>query len=118
MGRYRALTITIALTAASVLVLGCGAEKKESETAAPKSGTQANQAAQPYAIDWCIVSGEKLGGMGAPVSYQHQGRELKFCCKGCIKDFEREPARYLARLDSAVAGQIQQPHVEEEGHGG
>jgi YHS domain-containing protein len=116
------LVSNAALLTIGLVAFGCGGGQKQSETAAPQSqppaGQTASQTAQVYPLDWCIVSGEKLGEMGAPVAYTYQGRQIKFCCKGCIKDFEHEPARYLARLDSAVTGQIQQPHKEEEGHGG
>jgi YHS domain-containing protein len=48
----------------------------------------------------CPVSGEKLGegDMGAPVSLQYKGRTVMFCCKMCIAKFEKEPAKYLAKL--------------------
>ncbi|MCB1130547.1 MAG: hypothetical protein KDN05_05415 [Verrucomicrobiae bacterium] len=29
-----------------------------------------------YPLDHCLVSGEKLGGMGEPVSIVHEGREM------------------------------------------
>jgi YHS domain-containing protein len=48
----------------------------------------------------CPVSGETLGeheGM-EPVSIQYKGRTVKFCCNMCVKKFENEPAKYLAKL--------------------
>jgi hypothetical protein len=55
----------------------------------------------------CIVSGDKLGEMGQPVKYTYNqagqpDRELEFCCKDCIADFEKDPGRYLAKLDGAA----------------
>lgn len=121
--QYGFAALGLAVLTTGLIAFGCGAGQKQTETAVPQSKTQtaqtapAAQASQTYPLDWCIVSGEKLGEMGAPVTYNYQGRTIKFCCKSCVKDFEREPARYLARLDSAVAGQIKPPHAEE-GHGG
>lgn len=48
----------------------------------------------------CPVSGETLEGgeMGEPVSYAYHGRTIKFCCTSCIKKFEADPAKYLAKL--------------------
>jgi len=48
----------------------------------------------------CPVSGETLGegDMGEPVSIQYQGRTVKFCCKMCVSKFEKDPAKYLAKL--------------------
>lgn len=65
-------------------------------------------------LDWCIVSGEPLGAMGKTVSYKYKDRDLTFCCKGCVKEFEKTPAAYLAKLDSALAGQIKQPMEAED----
>ena len=56
-------------------------------------------AAKPYPLTTCVVSGEKLGSMGKPFVYDHEGREVRFCCKNCVKDFKKEPAKYLKQLD-------------------
>ncbi len=117
--------IIIAGTAALILGLllfGCSGKQTEQQ-AAPASQAKpveqpAQQAAQAYPINWCVVSGEKLGEMGAPVEYNYNGRQIKFCCKNCVKTFEKQPARYLAKLDSAAAGLIKSPGMEEHEHGG
>ena len=58
-------------------------------------------AAKPYPLKTCVVSGEKLDSMGKPFIYDHEGREVRFCCKNCVKDFKKEPAKYLKLLDAA-----------------
>ena len=55
-----------------------------------------------YPIDYCLISGEKLGTMGDPVVYNHKGREIQFCCPACIKTFKKDPAPFLAQLDQAI----------------
>jgi YHS domain-containing protein len=57
--------------------------------------------AKPYTLDTCIVSGEKLGGMGEAVVVVRDGREIKFCCKGCIKTFDKDPATFIKKIDAA-----------------
>ena len=52
----------------------------------------------PYPLATCIVSGDRLGEMGKPVMIDHQGRQIGFCCKSCIAEFEKDPAKYLAKL--------------------
>lgn len=54
----------------------------------------------PYPLDTCIVSGEKLGSMGAPIVKVYDGREVRFCCSGCVKRFEADKAAYLAKIDA------------------
>lgn len=51
-----------------------------------------------YTSDTCIVSGNKLGSMGDPVTIVHNGQEVKFCCNPCIKKFKANPDKYLAKL--------------------
>lgn len=56
-----------------------------------------------YPLATCVVSGGKLGEMGDAVKYDYKGREIRFCCQGCIKTFEKDPAKYLKLLDDAAA---------------
>ena len=46
----------------------------------------------------CPVSGEKLGSMGEPVVVTHEGTSVKPCCDGCIEKFEKDSAKYVAKL--------------------
>ena len=60
------------------------------------------KAARPYPLKTCIVSGEKLDGdMGKPYVFVEQGQEIKLCCKSCLKDFKKEPAKYLKKIAEA-----------------
>ena len=54
-----------------------------------------------YPLATCVVSGEKLGEMGKPYVYTYEGREVHFCCKHCLKDFNKDPKKYLKKLDDA-----------------
>jgi YHS domain-containing protein len=49
------------------------------------------------------VSGEKLGEMGKPMVFVYQGQEVKLCCSGCKKDFDKDPAKYLKKIQDAAA---------------
>jgi len=60
----------------------------------PKAGKP-----KPYAQTTCPVTGEKLGAMGKPYVYVYKDREIKFCCKGCVKEFEKDPAKYIKKLE-------------------
>jgi YHS domain-containing protein len=31
----------------------------------------------------------------------YKGQQVGFCCKSCIGDFEKDPAKYLAKLKAA-----------------
>lgn len=56
-----------------------------------------------YPLDVCAVSDEKLGGeMGEPVDYVFNQHLVRFCCKGCFKDFRKDPLKVMARIDAAA----------------
>ncbi len=65
-----------------------------------------------YPLRTCVVSGEKLGGdMGDPYVFIYKdpnikddpGREVRLCCKSCLEDFKKDPAKYLQKIDDARA---------------
>ncbi|USN98168.1 MAG: hypothetical protein H6810_08225 [Phycisphaeraceae bacterium] len=57
----------------------------------------------PYALPTCPISGEKLGGMGDPVVKTYNGREVRFCCDHCIKDFEADQGAAWKKINRAIA---------------
>jgi len=56
----------------------------------------------PYPLEKCIVSGETLGEHGEVVIKEYDGREVRFCCKMCVKDFEKDQASFLKKMDDAI----------------
>ena len=56
---------------------------------------------KPYPLTTCVVSGEALGEMGEAVVVERNGREVKFCCKGCVKDFDKKPEKYIKKMEEA-----------------
>jgi hypothetical protein len=72
---------------AAVISIGQAAEKK------PK----------PYPLDTCVVADEKLGADPnmKPYVFTHEGREIKLCCKSCLKDFKKDTAKYIAKIEAA-----------------
>ncbi len=73
--------------------------------AAPLSGFAADdkkaEKPKPYPLKTCITDDEKLGSMGAPYVFTHEGREIKLCCKGCLDDFKKDSAKYIKKLEVA-----------------
>lgn len=68
---------------------------------AAADSASAAPAAKPYPLNTCIVSGDQLGAMGDTVVIVRQGQEIKLCCKGCVKDVDKDPARYLQKIEAA-----------------
>ena len=71
--------------------------------AAPAADTNTAAATppKPDKLATCPVSGDKLGEMGKPYVMVYQGQEVKLCCSGCKKDFEKDPAKYLKKIRAA-----------------
>lgn len=58
----------------------------------------------PVSLKTCVVSGDKLGGeMGKPYVFTHEGQEVKLCCKSCLKDFKKDPAKYMKMINETPA---------------
>jgi hypothetical protein len=74
----------------------------------------------------CVVSGDKLedGDMGPPIDYIHKeegkpDRLVRLCCKGCVKDFKKDPAKYLKMIDDAAAAKAKgEKPAATDGHAG
>jgi hypothetical protein len=71
--------------------------------AAPLAGFAAEQKQEvkPYPLKTCVVSDGKLGEMGDPYVFTYKGREIKLCCKGCLKAFDKDPAKYIKKIEEA-----------------
>jgi hypothetical protein len=54
--------------------------------------------AKPYPLKTCLVTGEKLGGMGEAYTFTYKGQEIKLCCKGCVKEFNKNPAKFIKKM--------------------
>ena len=74
--------------------------------AAPLAGLAADKKTEkpkPYTLKTCVVTGEKLGEMGDAYVFVYEGREIKLCCKSCLKEFNKEPAKYIKKIEAAEA---------------
>ncbi|HBE22762.1 MAG TPA: hypothetical protein DDW21_04840 [Verrucomicrobiales bacterium] len=51
-----------------------------------------------YTSDTCVVTDNKLGSMGSPISKVYGNQEVKFCCKPCIEKYEKNPQKFAANI--------------------
>jgi len=66
----------------------------------------ADKKAKPYPLKTCVVSDEKFEGSEMkPHEFVHEGQTIKLCCKSCLKDFNKEPAKYLKKIDDEAKKQ-------------
>ncbi len=67
-----------------------------------------------YPLDICVVSGQPLDAMGGPVEYVHANRLVRFCCKACVSQFEKDPAAYLEKIDKKLASEKSESKADEQ----
>jgi hypothetical protein len=67
----------------------------------PEEKAKAADLVKCYPLTTCVVSHDSLGGMGETVDALYEGRLIRFCCKGCVKSFNKNPDKYLKELDTA-----------------
>ena len=84
----------ILMIALVVGISGCG-------SGTSTSGKKPYTNTDGYPLDTCVVSGEKLGTMGDPFIIKYQQKTVKFCCGSCLKEFNKEPAKYMSILEEA-----------------
>ncbi|MGD1030210.1 MAG: hypothetical protein ABSA05_03635 [Opitutaceae bacterium] len=122
MNTIRSLSVALSLLAGLAACGAAMAQDKQDVNAAGKSApgqllpaagntdpAWLAKATAEYPLTTCTVSGDKLGGdMGPPADYiyRQQGkpdRLVRFCCKDCLGDFTKDPAKYLKMIDDAAA---------------
>jgi YHS domain-containing protein len=80
----------VLLTAAFTLsAFAADPSPSASASAAPSA-----QTSQKAANTVCPVSGDTVGDVGKPVYAQYKGQTIAFCCKDCLKKFNKNPDKY------------------------
>jgi hypothetical protein len=82
-------------------LIGCYLAGPALVIAADAKAEKSDKAKKPYTLKTCVVSDEKLGEMGDPHVFTYEGREIKLCCKSCLKDFQKEPAKFVKKIEEA-----------------
>jgi hypothetical protein len=79
-------------------------------------GHQENVAAtDDYPLTTCLVDdSNKLGSMGKAFVHVHEGITVKFCCEGCLDEFNEAPKKFLAKLEAAKKGELPKPAPKGE----
>lgn len=90
----KTLALALLVGATTILFNGCASDGHDHQ------GHSHSAAAKAYPLDKCIVTDEAFEH-GKPYVFVHDGQEIKLCCKDCLADFQKSPAKYLAKLDAA-----------------
>jgi len=104
------LTMVVVLWSATALTQTSFANEEHHAAVTATEAVDSAEAVAAYPLTTCVVSGDTLGDgdMGPPINYVHKeegkpDRLVRFCCKSCIRDFKKDPATYLKKIDDAAA---------------
>lgn len=98
-GASQAVTTTTPSDAEESVKTEPKAEKEQEQEKKGKSKkSDKDKKLTPYPLDTCIVTDNKLGSMGDPLTIEHENQEIKLCCKPCEKKFKKDPEKYLIKL--------------------
>ena len=64
-----------------------------------KTQETSHASVKPYPLDKCVVSNEPFEH-GQPYTFVHEGQEVKLCCKDCLADFNKDPQKYMAKINA------------------
>ncbi len=78
------------------------AETADTTPAGKKAKVSKNEAKpKAYPLKKCLVTGDALDEMDEQVSTVYKGQTFQFCCKPCLKKFNKNPEKYLKELEKA-----------------
>ncbi|HEX8525156.1 MAG TPA: YHS domain-containing protein [Tepidisphaeraceae bacterium] len=89
----------LALFVSASLVMGLMVMKVTAEDTKADAKAPATQPAstKPAIVNKkCPIGGEDIDPKGKTVTYK--GKTIGFCCDDCVKDFEKDPEKYVKDL--------------------
>ncbi len=118
--RWRQLAIITIMKLIKLTLLGLLLAGLSTAPLARAEDAPAAAKPKPYTLKVCPVSDEKLGGdMGEAFVFVYgktkdsAGREIKLCCKSCQKDFDKNPKKYLKKIDTAEAKEAKEAKAKK-----
>lgn len=100
-------TIRLSLLLAALAMLGGTAHVRAADAPSHKkpahdSAASDNGIPKGYPLKKCVVSDEALGEHGKAVkATAPDGTDVYLCCKDCLKDFNKDPAKYAQMVKDA-----------------
>ena len=90
----KVLALAVLTGATTFLFVGCSGGHHDHS-----SDSHGADGAKPYPLNKCLVTDEGFDH-GKPYTFVHEGQEIKLCCKDCLADFQKDPAKYLSKLNA------------------
>jgi YHS domain-containing protein len=90
--------VAVALLAglASLTVVGC----KTADNDHDNYSSSRHASGRAYPLKTCVVSGDALEE-GKEYTFVRNGQEVKLCCKDCLAEFNKNPDKFMAKIDES-----------------
>lgn len=90
----------------SLGLVSCATKASDTTAHDPKANTKkvakkVSAKPKPYPLKTCLVTGDDLAEMDERVSTVYEGQTFEFCCKPCLKKFNKNPGKYVKELAKA-----------------
>lgn len=92
---------TLLLLSLVSLFAGCASTKSAEGGAPPAAEASALKKPGEAVLGdktTCPVSGETFTVAADSPKVEHEGKTYYFCCEDCVGDFQKDPAKYLAKF--------------------
>ena len=86
------MKLTLVFLVCLALCAGIGFAADTKDTGVPSA----------YPLKKCVISGDTLGEMAKPFKVTYEGTDVYLCCKSCLKDFNKDPGKYVATVKAAL----------------
>ena len=83
-------------SALAAVVLAAKDQKGPAAPPALLAATPAGAVSRAPVNQFCAV--ERENEVDVRITLPHEGRTIGFCCKDCVKDFRKDPKKYVAGL--------------------
>ncbi len=91
------MKLSILCVAASLLIGGAFIVNAADKPKGPTTKPSTTQPSKPV-NKWCAVEG-KDHEIDPKVTVVYKGKTIGFCCKDCVEEFEKDPEKYVKKME-------------------
>ena len=91
------MKLSMLCVAASLLIGGAIIATAADKPKGPTTKPSTTQPSKPV-NKWCAVEG-KDHEIDPKVTVVYKGKTIGFCCKDCVEEFEKDPEKYVKKME-------------------
>jgi YHS domain-containing protein len=91
------MKLSMLCVAASLLIGGTTIVTAADKPKGPTTKPSTTQPSKPV-NKWCAVEG-KDHEIDPKVTVVYKGKTIGFCCKDCVEEFEKDPEKYIKKME-------------------